>query len=32
MRDRVTALGGELEVTSVAGAGAVVTGSIPKPS
>ena len=32
MRDRVTALGSELEVTSVAGAGAVVTGSTPKPS
>jgi signal transduction histidine kinase len=32
MRDRVTALGGALDVTSAAGAGAVVTGSIPKPS
>ena len=32
MRDRVTALGGDLEVASAAGAGAVVTGSIPVPS
>jgi signal transduction histidine kinase len=29
MRDRVTALGGDLEVASAAGAGVVVTGSIP---
>jgi signal transduction histidine kinase len=29
MRDRVTALGGDLEVASTAGAGAIVRGSIP---
>ncbi len=31
MRDRVTALGGDLEVVSAAGAGVVVIGSIPVP-
>jgi signal transduction histidine kinase len=32
MRDRVSALGGDVEVASAAGAGTVVTGSIPVPS
>jgi len=32
MRDRVSALGGDVEVASAAGAGTVVTGSIPVPA